>query len=424
MSTDTGTDQRLSRSEILAAIDYEIAAIEKEQTSPGWTKWTFYAGFATLAWIAIAEVSKKDFAIADAALVVILFSIFADLAEFIVKTLRPSSSKPSTINRFTLSSLELAGSRLNLFGKALRIVFLLWVYFFLRGSLLGFQSNWFVGFYFILLFFSLFGFGLSYLGFPINPRHEPPVWAKVVLHVAYIVPLSIAFYDACHCLLNSLSVFSASDFRLGLIATAFLWLMPIALDHIAQNNPLLGTLKNVRRDLAFDRIDLDVALRQADIALDGMRAEDYLQSDVKSVLQCGDSASKSMRDLQDRIKQAHDLVQSLEQLLPTAISNDLPSVQMLKVVLEACDLHRNKIKEALEQGNKLAKAYSKKKARIVRVVDKSEIVKMESNISSFFEQLKRQAVELAQQETTFKERLAKLQGKCPLLLPETVSKKS
>ena len=52
MDSNQKGESRLNRAEILAALDYEIASIEMEQTSPGWTKWTFYGGFATLVWVA------------------------------------------------------------------------------------------------------------------------------------------------------------------------------------------------------------------------------------------------------------------------------------------------------------------------------------------------------------------------------------
>jgi len=408
----------LNRGEILAALDYEIASIEKEQSSPGWSKWTFYGGFATLVWVAIAEAAKNDFTIANAALILLLCSIFADLAEFSVMILSPRRTRPSEANRFRLFSQHFAGSRLSLLGAALRISALLGAYYFLRKSALQYFSGSFVWLYSILLILLLLICILSYSSFPINLRDRGPPWFNCTINLFVFVPLSVAFYDAGSKLLVTQSLFTVSDFRLGLLATVFLWLVPVSLNHVTQNQPLLETLKSVRRDLAFDRIDTNAALRQADIALDGMKVEDYFQSDLQKILRHLDSASKSMRELQDRRQEACSLVQGWEHTPPITAENVLPPSKMLRAILESCDLHRKAMTVALEAGKAARTAYSKRKPYVKSIVDASEIAKIDANIDSFIERLKKQAATLDTQEKILQDGLVKLAKHSPHLLPE------
>lgn len=419
MDTDQKNGSRLNRTEILAALDYEIAAIEKEQASPGWTKWTFYGGFATLIWVAVAEFTKVDLTIVHAALVSLLCSVAIDLAEHLVRMVKPISARPSSMNRFRLSSTELGGSRLSLVGTALRWTGLLSIYYYLCHSSLQYVSSWFVWYYGIFLALLILVFILSYTGFPVNTRDVRPLWGKCVFHIATFVPLAMAVYQAGTKLLIMQVSLTATDIRLGLLATVFLWLLPVSLNHVAQSQPLLESLKNIRRDLAFDRIEAGAALRQADIALDGMRVDDYFQADLQKVLQFFDAASKSMRELQDRIREADSLIQSWEASPPSAATGNEPEpAKILRAIQESCDLHRKQIGEALDRGGSAAQAYYKKKPLFKFIVAKSEFERIETNIKSFIARLKEQSVSVSDQEKVFKERLKKVGEKSPhLLLP-------
>jgi hypothetical protein len=418
MATEHPNDQHLNRAEILAALDYEIASIEKEQSSPGWTKWTFYGGFTTLIWVAISEFEKKNFTTVNAALVLLLSSVLMDFAEVFVVMLNPPSPRRTVTNRFTLASLDLGGSRLGLMGIGTRIGALLAVYYFLRGSSLKYISGWFVWFYSIILFVVICSLIQSCFRVPIRLRKGIPAWKMCVASCVFLFPLFMAAFQASTRVFVMRISFTASDFRIGLLGAALLWLLGISLVHVSRNQPLLETLRDVRRDLAFDRIAGDSALRQADIALDGMKVEDYLQTDLQKVLLHFDSASKSMHELQDRMREANALVESWEKS-PPAAGEILPAPsKMLRAMLESCDLHRRNIGDALDAGKNAAAAYTKKKRFVKRLVAESDLAKIDTNIASYFERLKQQAVEIKAEDEPFRERLNRLGQKSPHLLPE------
>lgn len=67
--------------------------------------------------------------------------------------------------------------------------------------------------------------------------------------------------------------FNVSDCRLGVLSAVFFWLIPVWIQYAKQYEPLLERLKTLRRDLAFQRIDVNTALEKADEALDGMKAK-------------------------------------------------------------------------------------------------------------------------------------------------------
>lgn len=421
MAKGIGTDQPLSRAEILAAIDYEVAAIEKEQASPGWTKWTFFAGFASLVWIAIAEASREQFTIVNSVLILLACSVLIDIAEYLISTLKPDCSRSSTANRFMLFSQHFSGSRLSIIATVLRLGFLIGAYCFLHRSPLHYRSGWFIWFYSVLLAILIVGIFLSYVGFPVKPRKSAHILVKCILHVLILVPLFTSFYQAITKLFSIQASLTASDFRLGLICTIFLWLLPVCSMHVTQHQPLLDTLKSIRRDLAFDRIDSDSALRQADIALDGMRAEDYFQSDLQHLLERLDSASKAMRELQNRICEANSLLKEWEHSPPAMNGSALAPPTVLRAVLESCTLHRKKIDETLKLGEEAAKTYWKKRRLVSHLVGKSEIARIEAKYKSFFKQVKGQWKEIEMEERNLSESLASLAKKSPHLLPRAES---
>lgn len=74
MADNQSETSNMSRAEALSVLDYEIASKEKELTMSGWTKWTFYGGFATMVWVAIDEMAKATFSLRSIVLFFLLCS--------------------------------------------------------------------------------------------------------------------------------------------------------------------------------------------------------------------------------------------------------------------------------------------------------------------------------------------------------------
>jgi hypothetical protein len=284
MNTEKNFDTQLNREEVLSALDYEISSIEKDQTSPGWTKWTFYGGFATLLWLAINEIEKNDFSIINSFLVLILCSVMVDLAEYFIVILKPQNTNLYEKNRIKQFSQQFACSRFGMLGTSIRVSALLGTYYFLHNSSIQFHSYSFIIYYICLLIVLIIILLLSYTGFPTNPRPSMTTWGNCIFYFIVFIPLSIAFYQCYVKIYSIYHLFTISDIRIGLLETVFLWLLPIAMNHSIQYKPLLETLKNIYHDLSFNKIDAVSAIRLADIAIYGMRVEDYFQLDLQNIL--------------------------------------------------------------------------------------------------------------------------------------------
>lgn len=280
-SPESNDTPNMSQSELISALDYEIESKEKALTMSGWTKWTFYGGFGTMVWVATEEMAKATFSIYNIILFFLLCLLVFDAIEMTTELFRPNTEKPSkNPNRIRIPSQHYPWARATIFADMMKNGVMIGAYFFLAAFPLGFWPRWFVslflGFYGLFVLMGIAGFIRHCTDRPIPSALEKPETRTIFKIVTYLI-----IFSAFAAILGLLAInflecrksFCVSDYRLGMLLAAFVWLFPIWIRFTTQYQPLLERLKAVRTDLAFQKIDMQTALRQADDALIGLEAK-------------------------------------------------------------------------------------------------------------------------------------------------------
>jgi len=221
---------KLTREQLLAALDTEIHNFEATKSSTGHTRWALTLSLSGLLWLSIQIWDSTKFSPRNAALLAIALTLLWD---FILKfkgsldsSLLPS--QPTRGRLFAFSYL-LGALRSTIFFFGLKQTAILAVILWLASPEL-LVLKW----YFI---FSLVGvvlaFGVSYLDLPPIPALDAPTPARFFIialqSCTWLVRITVAVV-AIFILCRSASQFTAADVRLGIIIAAFGYLLTLLVD--------------------------------------------------------------------------------------------------------------------------------------------------------------------------------------------------
>ncbi|TAK96890.1 MAG: hypothetical protein EPO07_14030 [Verrucomicrobia bacterium] len=100
--------------------------------------------------------------------------------------------------------------------------------------------------------------------------------------------------------IGQLNVGNIGGFRIGLAATGLGYLV-CRLSSALSSNPLLATLRDLRQDLAFNRIDVRSAFDEADILTAGRRLSDVFHKHITNVLVLAEKDRNDISDLRTKL---------------------------------------------------------------------------------------------------------------------------
>jgi uncharacterized protein YoxC len=156
-----------------------------------------------------------------------------------------------------------------------------------------------------------------------------------------------------------------------LVAIGYLILL---LGIVTKESPVLQSLIETRRSIAFNRVDINGAVRQAEIALTGMQAPDAIQKDLHPILSLVDRINEATNSLvyQVRTMQSH---------LPNAEDSRDVILAKLKILTthhSTCEFILRDRASALQELNFKFQQLMKRRQRIESIIPEA---------SEFFNQL-------------------------------------
>ena len=265
-SADQPMPEKLTREQLLAALDTEIHNFEATKSATGHTRWALALSLSGLLWLGIQIWDSAKFSPRNTALLAIALTLLWD---FILKFRGSldSSLLPSqpTRGRFFAFSYLLGALRSTIFFFGLKQAAILAAIIWLASPEL-FILKW----YFIS---SLVGvalaFVVSYLDLPPIPALDAPTAARFLIIVlqfcTWLVRIAVAV-SATFILCQSAAQFTAADVRLGVIIAAFGYLLTLLVDEQFPASHL-AAMRAVRQNLAFARISPEEAQIQTDLLL-------------------------------------------------------------------------------------------------------------------------------------------------------------
>lgn len=332
---------------VLHVLDKEIDGILYSQKRQGWTTWAILGSIAATIWLLLDVLEKKylsggEIDIKAVFILFLVFSVTIHWLELFVYTISPPQINSKNMpHRFLITNISIGASRVQLLVMIANHIglILIAIYFPISG---WWPKIILLSYYGIFAFIMTLLFLMSFFKLPLLFPTSRPSGFAILPHIFL---LSLLFWSAISYYLAIISSKSISmfEYRTSILLVVISYLVAL-LSHGIRKTPILDSLIDIRRDLAFNRIDIDTAIQQSDIAVSGMQVSDVLQEEVRDLLQLIDKINIELAESLKRSK-------SIESILLKDSNTELLEDQ--KTILKTMDLaelqHSENIKKLVAE---------------------------------------------------------------------------
>ena len=337
---------------VLHTLDFEINRIRSQEKESGWTIWALLGSLATIVWLVLGELKAEGIRWANVLVLILVVCLLIDNVS-IFYTMFSQEELPREKGRRYRFSHYLGENRLEIFLGLLRCVALVWIAWYASEFVWPSHALLAYVYYGVAAILLTVGFVWSFLRIP------TPVYSSkgVALVTAFFLALFLAVGSwpmVGYFLLVSSDPHGATlaEYRLSfLIATGVLLLL--LLTRGARHVSMLASLINVRRALAFGKIDVDTAIQQTDIILTGMRMQDLVQEDLKRLLEYIDQVEEEFAEASKNLDGAEAEIAGLSgQLSPEQEIRVRRTVDSNNQHIEKAEKVREKLVRQLDKFSK------------------------------------------------------------------------
>lgn len=356
--------ENLDKHDVLHLLDCEIERITSEQARPGWTLWAIIGSLVGVLWLTF---SVWETGLLQADIILPLYIITSMLLDTVISLRSLNSKMPKRIDaplRYSIGYPS-AESRLELVFHIARYIGFLAIVFLYSSAIwwpkvliVSAACVSVIAIMTLLLIVSFFRVPL-----PTSLPRMP--FINAVIAVSFLGTLIWGLSGYTSVALASLQKTDISNLRMaGLLVTAsyLVWLLARGV----KTQPLLISLIEIRRDLSLNRIDVNTAVRQTEIALAGMQVADFVQQDISMMLKIIEQVNSHYISIMQEID-------SLKTSLPS--TTDMFSEGQKRSVLDACNSCRQhieaatflqkRLEERMLKGKKLIKYYTSQSSEAV-----------------------------------------------------------
>jgi len=295
-------DNSPTKEDVLETLDFEINRISTEQQRNGWTKWALYGVLAGSLWLLLEQWEKGNFNFWVVLLLVLVFSVGIDIMRHSRRLLPHRPSRYERVLRFKFPTEIENGAAFFLYAIRHIVVFVIALLFVNKVS--WSQATVIIVFYGLFSLFALIAVALFY--YPeFEVIHNSKSKASLKSYYSFWTLTIIALIWGLIGYLNAaLSYYpegiSLANFRIAglLVVTAYTFYLLIDL---SKNIPLLSVLTEIRRELSFGRIDLQTAIKQAEIGIAGISVDERLQEDIRAVMPLLERRNLEFNQICDKI---------------------------------------------------------------------------------------------------------------------------
>jgi hypothetical protein len=342
----------------LKLLDSEIEHIRGAQTKQGWTSWGLLGAIVGSLWLLSDELKAGNVRVEIAAIAVLLFSTLADSLRWLVSLLWLWKDPKIDPARFKWSNEFFSGNELLYALEILRSIGLLVVVFvfapksWLPSSTMAISYVWY-------LIMAILWLVLTQAEFPIRQGFTKKGFTFIL---AFIVPCLTSFF-----LYLALAPFPTGEviasYRAGGLLVGISYLI-LSLAIVTKDSPILHSLIGMRRNIVFNRVDINSAVSQAEIALKGMEVPDAIQKDVSPILALVERLDAATSNLMSQ-------VQTMQTHLPTAADSQDTISAKLKILTahrNTCDFILRDRESNLRELNSKFQQLMKRRQRIQGVI--------------------------------------------------------
>lgn len=268
----------------LKTLDFEINRINEVHKRPGWTVWALCGSIVSAIWLITDQwVPEKTNVIS----VLYLFLLFSLIYDFITITrmIAPNTSNDPD-RSFTVIQLFDFVPPHSFLLTAIHAAILLSIALLMRSTLGALLTTAIVFPYTIMLLVNGYIFIASFFLNFVYISSRAGIGNKKLKMALYCfrIACAILLLWICSRLIDyALSQYNDSITLSDVRIAGLLVIISVLVNWLTAHNssdPLLGSLINIRRELAFGRVTVDDAISQADIAITGMKFDKYMRSDL------------------------------------------------------------------------------------------------------------------------------------------------
>lgn len=376
-------DKSLTKEDILKTLDFEINQISSEQQRNGWTKWALYGVLASSLWLLLEQWEKGNFNFWVILLLVLVFSIGIDIISHSRLLLPHRITKYERVLRFKSPTEIENGVAFFLYVIRHIIVFVIALLFVNKVS--WSQAAVIIVFYGLFSLFALIAVAVFY--YPeFEVIHNSKSNASLKSYYSFWTLTIIALVWGLIGYLNAaLSYYpegiSLANFRIAGLLVAIAYTFYLLVD-LSKNAPLLSVLTEIRRELSFGRIDLQTAIKQAEIGIAGISVDERLQEDIGAVMPLLEQRNLEFKLISDKI---------------TALSKEIP-----KQISDITKEQEKKAKEILLPCLNEINGFLKKN---------EEVEKLKRKFRVHISMVERESPESVQSAKNFLEKIENLEAK-------------
>lgn len=294
----------------LKTLDFEINRITEAHKRPGWTVWALCGSIVSAIWLITDQWLPEKTNIVSVLYLFLLFSLIYDFITITRSIIPITASKPD--RTYTVIPLfDLVPPQIYLL-TALHAAILLSIALLMRGTLGVLLTTIIIFIYTIILLVNGYIFIASFFQNFVYVSSRAGIGNKKLKIAIYSfrIGYSILLLWICSRLIDyALSQYNESITLSDVRIAGLLVIISVLVSWLAAHNssdPLLGSLINIRRDLAFGRITVDVAISQADIAITGMKFDRFMRDKLDEWLKYLERATALKQQLVAAFEQIQD----------------------------------------------------------------------------------------------------------------------
>jgi hypothetical protein len=347
-SSVQSSSEMARREELLHLLDSEIHHDLEQRKRHGWTKWALIGALAAIIWLLLDKVEASSFGWTNALVLLLVFSVIHSAGSYFWHFFWGSKTKEHS---FRYRYIERANRGI-FFLATVYMVSLIHIAIRYSAGIPLHQKIAVVTFLILMAVGCLAGLVISYLRIPVAVSSGLPegllgrITGIIIGGFLLVVMFSTTGYLAN--IFSGPEGVSVEDWRVGILLFAITYIF--TLFPATHDTELILSLAQLRRGIVFGTMELNTAIKQAEIVIAGMHVADVVQDELRPIL-------KLFEEINAELNEALNKYEALTSSLPSG-DEPLPAdkVVLVNTVSAANELHiANADNKMSEIGSRLKK---------------------------------------------------------------------
>ena len=343
---DVGSSSQITVSEFLEFINCEINSIRVKTDRPGWTLWALAAAIVSLLWLLIGLLEAQEFSLDGIRHWFLALFFFQPALQIVVSIIDSDAFCGKGSSRFYLANKLFNSNRsaavLNL---VISVLISVWIS----------NAEWHSILFILIIVYTtlvlealsnIIALIISFIPMPI-PKSTPTASRALIIGMTVMYMTSgLSFLILA--ISEGIDSINYAELKIGGLSFGILYLFRIILN-IRRPPILLKSLEEIRRSLALGKSDLSSSIRQADVALLGLKVADVLQNEIEEYIQLSSEYNERCVGLRKKLSIAGETLEGI----PDGAEDDHPGVIVLLSLVNDMTADTEKNSEISERMFKL-----------------------------------------------------------------------